>query len=91
LANRKSLPPEQNLDASAERAAHFREFLQQVANAKATVADWNRFAVTHYDDPKIERLRAKLVHASLRLGQCSARVVNPDLAEFAQVLFDELQ
>ena len=48
--------------------SEFAGFLERLAAAKGGVSgvDWNRYAVTHYPDAEIEKMRRKVVRFAIR-------------------------
>lgn len=76
--------------SSSDPRAAFIEFLARVAQRNVSVADWNRFAVTRYEDPATELARRELVRECFNLSQCSTCVVPPGLEPIALRLREEL-
>lgn len=68
----------------------FADFLLRVSERAVSVADWNRYTVTHYADAATETARRELVRACLELSQCSACVVPIGLEPVALGLREQL-
>jgi hypothetical protein len=50
----------------------FADFLDRLAKEKVTRNDWNQFAVAHYADENLERLRQQLVQLAIGHDQPEA-------------------
>ncbi len=74
----------------APTRADFADFLLRVSERAVTVAEWNRFAVTHYADEATEAARRELVRECIELSQCSACVVPFGLEAIALTLREQL-
>lgn len=70
----------------------FRDFLLRVANNNLRPDDWTTFAVQHYSDEELERLRRSLVKCSLDFPEWQVgeipRLLQDTASELAECIFE---
>jgi hypothetical protein len=67
----------------------FAAFIRKVADGAETKEEWNRYAVNHYSEEKIESSRSELVR--LKLGYITDKEKRNELNELLKSLADRLE